>query len=173
MEADRPEPGALEERREVTVGQVGGIDDRASLRSEDEPARLVEGAHLLHLFQLAGEVRSQGRHRASREPDSAAALVRLRLVSAFFLALDCLYFREHIFFHRLGEAERQYTSSTPVQVGTGKFTCVRLARKRLSYADSWTLANICEPSDLPSHGRGRWFDRASLTLKRAILQVKR
>ena len=45
-----------------------------------------------------------------------------------------------------------------MQVDTGEFTCVRLARKKLSYAGSWTLANLCEPSDLPSHGRGRWFD---------------
>ena len=98
VEADRPEPGTLEERREGTVAQVRGIDDCARLRSEDEAAQLVEVAHPLHLFQLAGEVRSHGRHRARREPDSAAALVRLRLVSGFFLALDRLYFREHIFY---------------------------------------------------------------------------
>jgi transposase len=68
VEADRPEPGTLEERREGTVAQVRGIDDCARLCSEDEAAKLVEVAHTLHLFQLAGEVRSHGRHRARREP---------------------------------------------------------------------------------------------------------
>src|SRR5215211_6673161 len=87
VEADRPQLRALQQRFEGAVTQIGGVDDRARLRCEDEPARLVERTHLLHLLELAGEVIFERLHRASGEPDGAAALVRLRFPEDERLAL--------------------------------------------------------------------------------------
>src|SRR3712207_4145877 len=52
----------------------------------------------------------------------------------------------------------KYTSSTPVQANTEKFTCVRSSRKRLTYAGSRTLLNPSELLDPPSHGGGHEFE---------------
>src|SRR5215212_10952591 len=43
--AERPP----EQRLEGSVAKVGGVDEGAVLRGEDEAAGLVEGAHLFHL----------------------------------------------------------------------------------------------------------------------------
>jgi hypothetical protein len=46
---------------------------------EDEAARLVQGAHPLHLFELAGEVAAEGFYGGRRQPDNPPAVTGLRL----------------------------------------------------------------------------------------------
>lgn len=64
-EVYRRQSRVLQERLEEAVSDVGEIDDGIPLCGEDETARLVEAAHTLHLFQLAGGVGLQGANGAS------------------------------------------------------------------------------------------------------------
>src|SRR5688500_10708092 len=66
--------GALDERVEGAVAEVGGVDGGAALGGEDEAARLVEGSQPLHLLGLAGEVGSEGRYGVRGKPEGAPAL---------------------------------------------------------------------------------------------------
>jgi hypothetical protein len=45
VKADVSQPGALEQRLERAVAEVGGVDEGAALRGKDEAAGLVEGAN--------------------------------------------------------------------------------------------------------------------------------
>jgi len=67
----------FEESGEGAVSEVGGVDKTTRLVGEDETARVVERAHLLHLFELAREVGAKGLRSLLREPDTPAALIGL------------------------------------------------------------------------------------------------
>src|SRR5215212_7997879 len=69
--------GTFEKPREGAVSEVGGVDETTRLVGEDETARVVERAHLLHLFELAREVGLEGFHRGECELNAAAALLGL------------------------------------------------------------------------------------------------
>lgn len=53
VEPYRPQPRELQERLEGPIAEVRGVDEGSGLSGEDKTAGPVEGAHPLHLLELA------------------------------------------------------------------------------------------------------------------------